>query len=81
MEQGADVAAAVEAGLALRAAAAACKGFSGRMLRKLPFLAHAASTCAGGACARASTGCADFAHALGAAARAEAHDRSFLNGR
>ena len=27
---------------ALLAAAAACEGFSGRMLRKLPFLAHAA---------------------------------------
>ena len=81
MEQGANVAAAVEAGLALRAAAAACEGFSGRMLRKLPFLAHAASSCAGGARARAAMGCSEFAHALGAAARAEAHDRSLLNGR
>ena len=33
------------AGRSLLRAAEACEGFSGRMLRKLPFLAHAGTLC------------------------------------
>ena len=58
---------------ALLAAAQACEGFSGRMLRKLPFLAHA-SSCAGLHAVRPS--CEAFAHLLGGAARSEVQDRS-----
>ncbi len=82
MGEGSEAAASMEAGLALRAAAAACEGFSGRLLRKLPFLAHAASAPAGGALARGAgcrvLGCTGFARALEAAARAEALDRRLL---
>ena len=64
------------ASAALLAAATACEGFSGRMLRKLPFLAHA--SCAalrshGGGGGVPS--CEAFAALLEAAARREAQDR------
>jgi hypothetical protein len=65
----------VSASTALLAAAQACKGFSGRMLRKLPFLAHA-SSCGGMHAPRPS--CEAFAGLLEAAARSEAQDRSCM---
>ena len=58
---------------ALLSAAQACEGFSGRMLRKLPFLAHAGA-CAGMHAAKPSAEA--FARLLEAAARSEARDIS-----
>ena len=57
---------------ALLAAVQACEGFSGRMLRKLPFLAHASSS---GGLHAARPSCEAFARLLEEAARSEAKDR------
>jgi hypothetical protein len=64
---------ALALGRLLWAAAAAAEGFSGRALRKLPFLAHAS-----GPGLPAPCGCAEFLSALSAAAEAERADRSSL---
>ena len=63
------------ASLALLEAARACEGFSGRMLRKLPFLAHAvhSSQCK-------APSCEQFAQQLKSAALLEATDRAKLDG-
>lgn len=60
-------------GRMLQAAAAEAEGFSGRALRKLPFLAHAS-----GAALPVPCGCAEFLAALRAAAAKERADRSEL---
>ncbi len=60
-------------GRLLCAAAAEADGFSGRALRKLPFLAHAAGTGLATPC-----GCAEFLRALQAAVARERADRSEL---
>jgi hypothetical protein len=60
-------------GRALRRAAAEAEGFSGRALRKLPFLAHAS-----GAGLPVPCGCAQFLAALQGAAARERADRSEL---
>lgn len=58
---------------ALVQAAAACEGFSGRSLRKLPFLAHAMSESLPTPCS-----CLQFIAALRAAASRESEDRTEL---
>ena len=65
----------VDVSTALLAAARASEGFSGRMLRKLPFLAHASS------CGRMHglrSSCEAFACLLVAAAGSETQDRSCM---
>lgn len=64
-----------DASEALAGAAAACAGFSGRMLRKLPFLAHAR-----GAMLRKGRppSCLAFAYQLREASEHEAHDRGLM---
>ncbi|EIE24011.1 AAA-domain-containing protein [Coccomyxa subellipsoidea C-169] len=64
-----------DASTALLEAAAACAGFSGRMLRKLPFLAHAR----GCSLSRGRTlSCQAFACQLRQASELEAHDRGLM---
>ncbi|CAK0750807.1 hypothetical protein CVIRNUC_002019 [Coccomyxa viridis] len=65
------------AGRSLLRAAEACEGFSGRMLRKLPFLAHA-----GAAANRKSQelDCEAFAQRLTQAAQQETSDRGCMDG-
>lgn len=53
--------------------ARAAEGFSGRTLRKLPFLAHAAEDFLGGRCS-----CARYVNALLAAVQRERADRATL---
>ncbi len=65
--------AAASCSLALLAAAAACEGFSGRILRKMPFLAHATSDALPVPC-----GPLQFLSALRAAALKESMDRQEL---
>ncbi|GMH35950.1 hypothetical protein BSKO_03818 [Bryopsis sp. KO-2023] len=59
---------------ALHGAAEACKGFSGRALRKLPFLAHASNPALSNPCS-----CATFINALKSAILRESQDRSHLD--
>lgn len=66
-------AAAEDVSAALVGVAAAAEGFSGRALRKLPFLAHAGSDFVGGRC-----GAAQFARALAGAVELERADRAAL---
>ena len=64
-----------DASTALVEAAAACAGFSGRMLRKLPFLAHARG------CAMRKgrpLSCQAFACQLREASELEARDRGLM---
>lgn len=58
---------------ALVEAAAACEGFSGRSLRKLPFLAHAMSESLPTPCS-----CLQFIQAMRQAACKESEDRTEL---
>lgn len=63
------------ASTALAEAATACAGFSGRMLRKLPFLAHAR----GSAIRKGRPlSCRAFATQLRQASELEAHDRGLM---
>lgn len=66
---------AVDASAALAEAAAAMEGYSGRMLRKLPFLAHAKAS---GLQRGGVPSCQAFAVLLKAAAEAESADRALM---
>jgi hypothetical protein len=66
-------AAAEACSLALWRVVGACEGFSGRTLRKLPFLAHATADALPFPC-----GCVDFLEAMAAAAERTRQERSEL---
>lgn len=79
MSQGQDPEAAAQAeaqalSRALGQVAAACDGFSGRSLRKLPFLAHATADNLSHPCS-----CHEYLAAMKAAAERERADRSELS--
>lgn len=70
---GAEDQAAERFSLALWHVVGACDGFSGRSLRKLPFLAHATADCLPCPCS-----CLEFLEAMRAAAELEKAERSEL---